>query len=198
MELSAREKSLKEFKQENLMLRYIVIALVISVFLALYKLVAQSEILIVQTPGMPANSVIQKTAFDKGAQSATLATVTNCLSAITPANAQYQKQCLGLYLSAEVYTKVMDEINAKVEKQKRERELGSTYFIFKKYEYDPKIDRHFVIGDLHTVNAAKDTTEEYVYEYQTHIENYRMWIDEIVTYPGNRPHNSEWLESAKK
>jgi conjugal transfer pilus assembly protein TraE len=55
-----------------------------------------------------------------------------------------------------------------------------------------------VIGELHTVNAAKDSSQLYVFEYTTHVQNYRLWIDEVLTYEGDKAHNSEYLKGQKK
>jgi conjugal transfer pilus assembly protein TraE len=48
------------------------------------------------------------------------------------------------------------------------------------------------------VNAAKDSAEPYVYEYAIHIENYRLWVDDIKVYPGEKIHNSEWIKANSK
>ena len=56
----------------------------------------------------------------------------------------------------------------------------------------------FVYGDVHTVNAARDSAEPYVFEYQVHVENYRLVVDEVVSYAGERTHDSEWLKNNKR
>jgi hypothetical protein len=136
--------------------------------------------------------------MDKGAQRATLSAVTSNIAQINPANAEYQKAFLQVFLAPAAYTKVSEEINAKVAKQISERELGSYYFVMQSYQYDPLLNRHFVLGDVHTVNAAKDSIQPYVFEYVAHVENYRLVIDDITTYIGERAHNSEWIEVNKK
>lgn len=198
MELSARNQSITELKSKNNLLIWVIVGLTSVSLLLILKLFFQSEIIVIQTPGMPNNSVIEKSYFDKGAQMATLLAVTNAVSNINPANAEYQKLFLRAFLSPKSYTRIAAEIDYKVEKAKAERELGSYYFIFRRYEYDQKLNRHFVMGELHTVNAARDTAQPYVYEYSAYIDNYRLWVDELLSYPGDVPHNSMWLEGHKK
>lgn len=198
MEIGVHKQSISELRANNKKLTFGIACLAFTLLLALLKIFFQSEIVIMQTPGMPNSSVIERTSMDKGAQRAIVSAVTSNLAQINPATAEYQKAFLQVFLSPSAYTKVSIEINAKVAKQVSERELGSHYFILKRYEYDQVLNRHFVIGDVHTVNAARDSAEAYVFEYPAHFENYRMWIDDVITYPGNRAHNSEWIESNKK
>lgn len=198
MEFSVRNQSITELKSKNKVLVWVAAGLTTTIVFLGLKLLFHSEIIVIQTPGMPNNSVIEKSHFDKGAQMATLIAVTNAISHINPANAEYQKVFLRTFLSPNAYTRIAKEIDLKIEKAKAERELGSYYFVFNRYEYDQQLDRHFVIGELHTVNAARDTHEPYVYEYAAHIENYRLWVDEIISYPGDRAHNTAWLEANKK
>jgi TraE protein len=198
MEYGKRNESLAELRAEGEKKTWAIVGCVVVMVCMAIKMLSQTEIIIVQTPGMPANSIIERTSFDKGAQVATLNAVTSNLAQITPANAEYQKQFLQAYLSPQVYTKISSEIDLKVEKAKLERELGSFYFVLKRYEYDPQLNKHFVVGEQHTVNAAKDTAQDYVYEYDAHVENYRLWIDDLKTYPGDKPHNTEWIEANKK
>lgn len=198
MEISVRNQSITELKSRNQMLTLVAVGLAATIFMMGLKLVFQSEIVIMQTPGMPNNTVIERSTFDKGAQMATLLAVTNAVSQINPANAEHQKIFLRAFLSPPAYTRIASEIDFKIEKAKSERELGSYYFVFQRYEYDHKLNRHFVIGEQHTVNAARDTAQPYVYEYTAHIENYRLWVDELTAYQSDKPHNSEWLEANKK
>jgi len=198
VELNARNESIAELRKNNQRLTWGVLALAIASLLLAYKLVLQSEIVHVQTPGMPANSIIARDSFDKGAQMATLNAITNNLASLNPANAEYQKKFLQLYFAPEAFTKLSNEIDMKVKKMVIERELGSSYFIVQRYEYDPALDRHFVLGQQHTVNAAKDTAEDYVFEYQIRIENYRLWVEDLKSYRGDRAHNSEWMKANKK
>lgn len=198
MELNTRNVAVAELKTQNQRLLIGLVATTIAVLGLTYKLIAQSEIVIVQTPGMPANSIIERESFDKGAQMATLNAITTNLGQINPSNAEYQKKFLQLYFSPNAYTRLSSEIDLRVEKMRVERELGSSYFVFKRYEYDGELNKHFVIGEQHTVNAAKDTAEDYVFEYSVHIENYRLWVDEVKTYKGDKARNSEWMKANKK
>ncbi|MEY4565659.1 MAG: hypothetical protein RLY14_629 [Planctomycetota bacterium] len=198
MELNTRNVAVAELKTQNQRLLIGLVATTIAVVGLTYKLIAQSEIVIVQTPGMPANSIIERESFDKGAQMATLNAITTNLGQINPSNAEYQKKFLQLYFSPNAYTRLSSEIDLRVEKMRVERELGSSYFVFKRYEYDGELNKHFVIGEQHTVNAAKDTAEDYVFEYSVHIENYRLWVDEVKTYKGDKARNSEWMKANKK
>ncbi len=198
MEMNQRNEAVSELRTRNKHLTYATLGAVLISFGLMFKLVSQSEIIIVQTPGMPANSIIERTSFDKNAQLATLNAITSNLASINPANAEYQKKFLELYFSPDSYTRLCHEIDLKVEKAKAERELGSSYFVLKRYIYDEQIDKHFIVGEQHTVNAAKDTAEPYVYEYAIHIENYRLWVDDIKAYPGEKIHNSEWIKANSK
>jgi hypothetical protein len=198
MEINARNLSIAELRSRNTILTYTVAVLALAVVFALLKIFLQTEIIISQVPGMPSNSVFERGTMDKGSQRAILVAVTSNLTQINPSTAEYQKVFLQTFLAPKAYTKIALEISAKVARQISERELGSYYFIFKSHEYDPKLNRHFVIGDVHTVNAAKDSAQPYTFEYSVHFENYRMVIDEINSYPGDRAHNSEWIESNQK
>lgn len=198
MELDIRNKSLRE-SAAQIRWQQVTIASLAALSLTLgYIIFNQSKIVVLETPGMPANSVIQKTSMDKGAQRAVLTAVTSNLVQINPGNIEYQKAFLQAYLAPATYTKVSMEMDTQIKRLLDQRELGSYYFVLKNTEYDPKIDTHFIIGDVHTVNAAKDTAEPYVFEYNMHVENYRPVIDSITTYPGTRPRNSAWKEGQKK
>jgi conjugal transfer pilus assembly protein TraE len=194
MDFNKRNESISELSAQNKKLGLTVLVLGGCLLLALVKMVMQSEILIVQTPGMPDNAYLERSYMDKASQEATLLTVTSSVVEINPDNAEYQKKLLGMYLSPASYTKIERDIDVRVAQLIAQRELGSYYFVLKKYEYDPLINKHFVIGDLHTVNAAKDSAQQYVFEYSAHIQNYRLWVDEVVTYEGDRAHNADYLK----
>lgn len=161
-------------------------------------LFSQSKIVILQTPGMPASSEIQKGSMDIGAQRAILVAVTSNLAQVNPSNVEYQKNFLQAFLSPAMYTKLSAEVDAKARMLVDQRELGSYYFVLRSHEYDPKLNKHFVLGEVHTVNAAKDTGEAWVFEYALHIDNYRPVIDDIASYRGDKAHNTAWLEGQKK
>lgn len=198
MDIDTRNQSVAELKKRNGFLTVSNTCVGIGLLLVCFKLVMQSEIVITQTPGMPASSVIERSNFDKGAQMATLYAVTTVVASINPGNAEYQKVFLQSYLSPQCYTKVIAEIDALVARLTSQRELGSYYFVTKGYRYDPVVNKHFVLGDVHTVNAAKDTAQPYVFEYLAHVENYRMWVDDLKSYPGDKPHDAEWQKANTK
>ncbi len=198
MDIPSRNQSIAELKKENRILRLIILAIAIATAFVAIKLAFQTEIVVLQTPGMPNNSVIEKSSMDKGAQMATLYAVTNNIAQVNPANYEYTKTFLQAYLSPASYTRISKEIDDQVAKLQSQSELGSYYFVLRDYDYDPTLDKHFVKGDVHVVNAAKDTATPYVFEYSTHIENYRLVVDDVKTYEGDKEHNSEWLKNAKK
>lgn len=198
MELNPRNQTVAEVRSSNVKLVWAVLILSVVLVALSIKLVTQTEIIINQTPGMPNHAVIEKGAMDKGAQKATLSAVTSAIAQVNPANYEYMKAFVQAFLSPTAYTKVTQEIDAKVQMLIRQHELGSYYFVMRGYLYDPALDHHFVYGDVHTVNAARDSAEPYVFEYHVHIENYRLVVDEVVSYAGDRPHDSQWLRDNKR
>ena len=198
MDLDSRNHSLTELKKENRILRFIILAVSISLVFVSVKHAFQTEIVVMQTPGMPNNSVIEKSSMDKAAQMATLYAVTNNIAQVNPTNAEYIKTFLQVYLAPAAYTRITKEVDNQVAKLQAQRELGSYYFVLRGYDYDAALDKHFVKGEVHVVNAAKDSATPYVFEYTAHVENYRLVVDDVKTYEGDREHNSEWLKNAKK
>lgn len=200
MEKIIHEKSLSE--QRSLINKLIMMLSILSIVLLLLtiKHATQSEIVILKTPGLPTDSVLEKTSMDKMAQMATLFAFTNNLAQINPSNAEYVKAFLQVYLSAEAYTRIADEINQKVAKLQSSRELGSYYFVLAKngYKYDSILDRHFVMGNVHVVNAATDTSTPWVFEYKVKVENYRLVIEDVLTYEGDKPHDAEYERTKKR
>ena len=171
---------------------------VVVILLLSLKLAFQTEIVIVRTPGMPNDAMLEKTVMDKGSQKATLSTLTSAIAQTNPANAEFNKEFIQAYLSPTAYTKVSQAIDVQVARLVAQHELGSYYFVQRGYEYDPSINKHFVYGDVHTVNAARDSAELYVFEYAAHVENYRLLVDDVVSYVGDKPHDGEWLKNYKK
>ena len=198
MDLPTREASVKELRDRNAKLIIAVLVLAAGITALSMKLLFQSEVVIEKTAGMPSGSVIQKSAWDKKAELATLLDVTSAIANINPSNAEYQKQLLGVFLAPQEYTRISTQIDQLSKKLSEQRELGSYYFIWKAYDYDQAVDRFFIRGDVHTVNAAKDTAEAWVFEYQTHVENYRLVVDKVSSYRGEHAHDSAWLKEQKK
>lgn len=194
MEFNIRSASLQEANSRNKLLIFSCVGLVGVVLILAIVLTAQSKIVVLQTPGMPNDTVIEKTTMDKGAQRAVLQAVTSNLAQINPSNFEYQKSFLQSFLAPDVYTKVSLKIDARVKDLIDQRELGSNYFVFKRYLYDEKLNKHFVQGDVHTVNAAKDTTEPYVFEYSMAVNNYRPIITDVAVYKGEELHDTKHFE----
>ena len=198
MDLPNQTRSVKELRDLNSKLIWAVLGLVGALLIVTLKLFFQSEVIIERTAGMPSGSVIQKSAWDKKAELATLLDVTNAIANINPANSEYQKLLVQVFLAPQEYTRIAAEIDDRVKKLADQRELGSYYFIWKAFDYDESLDRFFVRGDIHTVNAAKDTAEPWVFEYQTHVDNYRLVVDKVISYRGERAHDSAWLKEQNK
>jgi hypothetical protein len=198
MDLTSRERSVKELTDRNMQLTFALLGSMVCLLLLAGKLFFQSEIIIERTAGMPSGSVIQKAAWDKKAELATLLDVTNALSNINPATAEYQKQLLAVFLAPDEYTRLAKQIDEVSKRLENQRELGSYYFIWKAFDYDQALDRFFVRGDIHTVNAAKDTAEAWVFEYQTHVDNYRLVVDKMTSYRGEHAHDSAWHKEQNK
>lgn len=198
MELSSRNQSISELKRRNALLTASVTALGLAVLLLTLKMFFQSQTLLMQTPGMPANAVIERASFDKASQQATLAAVTSALVQINPANVEYQKKFVEMYLSPPAYTRLSADIDARVASLVAQRELGSYYWVGRGGRWDPVTGKHFLWGELHTVNAAKDSAQLYCFEYAFHIENYRLWIDDIRSYAGDKPHDGDWIKANTK
>jgi len=200
MEAGFRATTLSEANHHIRQLLWLSIGLVVITLILAVCLVVQSKIVILQAPGMLNDAQIEKNAMDKSSQRAVLIAVTSNLSQVNPGNYEYQKTFLQSYFAPEAYTRIAKDIDLHVKQLIDQRELGSYYFVFKKYEYDPKMNKHFVQGDVHTVNAAKDTPEPYVFEYDMRIENYRPVIIDLKLYKGDTFHNSAFYasqESAK-
>ena len=122
MDIANRNESVTELRANNKRLTVALAAVSVGLLLVAGKLFFQSEIVLLNTPGMPSQAVIQKQSFDKASQAATLTAVTTNLASITPANAEYQKRFLQMYFAPEAYTKINQEIDFLVEKMKVERE----------------------------------------------------------------------------
>lgn len=198
MDRTAREKSITELKKERLALFAALFVALLIILGLVIKLVTQSEILHIATPGLPNDTIIERTAMDKGAQRATLIAVTGCIVQVNPSNVKYNQECVKTFLSPQAYTKVSLDMEKTAKQLEIQHELGSYYMEFRRYKYDPVINKHFLVVDVHTVNAAKDTALPFVYEYEMHVENYRPVVDSVVRYEGINPRDSEWLNNNKK
>jgi len=198
MELSNRQKSVQELTSQIKVLQYAIGGFAVASVIMAGALFTQDKIVVLQVPGMPTDAVLEKSSMDKGAQRAILQAVTSNLVQTNPSNAEYQKKFLQDYLAPDVYTSISLQIDTLVKKLVDQRELGSYYFTLKRYFYDAKLNKHYVVGDVHTVNAAQDSTQAYVYEYDLKVDNYRPVVTSIVSYKGDVIHDSIWLENGKK
>lgn len=198
MEFLFREATVAELKGYLYKVIFACLTLAITVLVLAIGVVTKSSIIVQRTPGMPSDAVIEKTTMDMRSQHAMLSTVTGAISSVNPANAEYQKNVLLGFAAPGLYTRLAKEIDQKVAVLTAQRELGSYYFVEKSWKYDPLSGKHFVLGWVHTVNAAKDSAEPYTYEYIAHVENYRFIIDNVDSYQGHMPHDAEWIKSQNK
>lgn len=198
MDISTRTGTIADLQAANKFYRYSNLGLTGALLVAVIYIFTQDKIVLQQIPGMSTNAEYSRNAMDVGAQRAIVLAVTNNLVQVNPSNASYQKLFLQAFLAPAVYTKVSAEIDAKAKLLADQRELGSYYFVFRSHQYDPKLNKHFVLGEVHTVNAAKDSAEPWVFEYQVHVDNYRLVVDDIASYKGDKAHNSSWMEGQKQ
>jgi hypothetical protein len=198
MDLPNRNKSVAQLRKENGLLIYGILAVAVAVLLLAIKVFFMTEIVVREVPGMPNGAKIEKNGMDVGAERAYAYAVTTALASINPSNGESVKAFVQPFLSPDCFTKVSKAIDDKVATLKAEHELGSYYFVTRGFVSDDKLGRVFVLGDLHTVNAAKDTAEPYVFEYPVHFANYQMTFDDAASYPGDRVHNTQWIQAQKK
>ena len=200
MELQTRNKSVAELRENNRLLTIgIAFSMVIILLLAL-RVTFMSDIIVNQVPGMPDGGKIWKNGMDEGVEKAQAFALTSALAQLNPSNAESTKKVVQAFLSPEAYTVVSKAIDDKAQQLAQQHELGSYYFVpaARGFFQDDKLGRVFVTGDLHTVNAARDTSEPWVFEYPVHFSNYRMWFDGVTAYLGDKIHNSDWIEAQKK
>jgi len=171
--------------------------LFLSISLAIMHF-TENKIVIVQVPnggGSVVESKYQKYSIDRGSQKAIILAKINAISQINTVNFTFQKEFVQNFLAPEVFTNISNQIDINIRKMTDQRELGSFYFDFKEYQYDPNLDRHFIKGEIHTVNSVKNTSQPWVYEVSMKVENYRPLITSLTSYQGNDFHNSTWIES---
>jgi conjugal transfer pilus assembly protein TraE len=198
MELSNRQKSVQELSSQITLLHRVIAGFALATVILAGSLFTQQKIVVLQVPGMPTDAVLEKSSLDKGSQRAVLMAVTSNLVQSNPSNYEYQKRFLQDFLAGDVYTSISLQIDSQIKKLVDQHELGSYYFTLKRYFYDAQLNKHFVVGDVHTVNAAKDTSVTYVYEYEMKIDNYRPVITSILSYKGDAIHDHVYYDSLKK
>lgn len=177
-----------------------VILLIIIASLIAY-LMLQRKIIIVQIPnggGTVVESTLESNSIDRGSQKAVVLAVVSALSQINPANFEYEKSFIQSFLAPEAFTALSNQIDVQVRRMTEQRELGSFYFDFKEYQYDPILNKHFVKGDIHTVNIVRNSAQSWVFELSLRVENYRPMVTNLIAYAGNEFHNSNWLSNSKK
>jgi len=198
MDLPNRERSVAELRRDNRRLTLSNACTAVVALLLAFKVVFQTVIIQTQVPGMPDGARIERNGMDVGAMQAYAFAVTNALASVNPSNGESTKRFIQPFLSPAAYTKVSLAIDQKIELLKAQHELGSYYFVLKRFEADEKLGRVFVQGEVHTVNAARDTAEPWVFEYPVRFSNYRMTMDDVIAYSGDKAHNSEWIKAQLK
>ncbi|MDN4571865.1 type VI secretion protein [Pandoraea cepalis] len=198
MDIGTRNKSVAELSRDNRRLTAAVALIAVAMLVLSLKTFFTNEIIVNQVPGMPNGAKIEKNGMDVGAKQAIVIAVTTMLASVNPSNAESIKHFIQPFTSPEAYTKVSKAIDDKVATLRAQRELGSYYFVTRGFDLDEKLGLLFVKGDLHTVNAAKDTSEPWVFEYPVSFSNYQMVINDVVSYPGDRVRNSKWIEAQTK
>jgi|APCry1669193181_1035450.scaffolds.fasta_scaffold00485_21 conjugal transfer pilus assembly protein TraE len=201
MELKQHTKTINEMMTWVKYLRISNIFLLAIISLLILYLVFQNKIVVVQIPG-GGGSLIESTygkqTLDSGSQKAIILATVNAISQINSINYSYEKIFIQSFLAPEVFTNISNQIDFQVKRMTEQHELGSFYFEFKEYMFDPILNKHFVKGDIHTVNVVKNTSQSWVYEITMRVENYRPLITVLETYSGNEFHDSLWLENQKK
>lgn len=198
MDYPNRSKSVAELTRDNNRLKLTVVCMAVAMMVLSFKVLFTTEILVNQVPGMPDGAKIEKNGMDVGAKRAIVFAVTTVLAGLNPSNSESVKHFVQPWLAPSAYTKVSQAIDAKVAQLSSQRELGSYYFVTRAFDMDEKLGRLFVKGDLHTVNAAKDTAEPWIFEYSVSFSNYQMVINDVTSYAGDRVHNSEWIKAQTK
>ncbi|MAF04679.1 MULTISPECIES: TraE/TraK family type IV conjugative transfer system protein [Herbaspirillum] len=199
MEQKIRHKTIDNLESNLRLALLAIFGLVVVVVVLSLVLATQKKIVQTQVPGMPDGASISEDTADREAQFAVIQAVTTAIASINPSNAAYQKRFIKAFLSSDSYTKISSEIDLRVKKMEAEHELGSFYWVTTKgVSFDPSLNRFFIIGDVHTVNAAKDTGEPYVFEYSMKYENYRPVVYDVSSYRGTKARDSDWLKSNKE
>jgi hypothetical protein len=200
MELTQRDKTVSELKRRNALLTWAATALAVGMLLLAAKVAFMSEIILNQIPGMPTGSKIWKNGMDMGAIQAEAFAVASALASVNPSNPESVKAFVQPFLSPDAYTVVSKAIDDKAGQLGLQHELGSYYLVLGPhgFQYDDKLGRIFISGDIHTVNAAKDTAEPWVFEFEVRFADYRMFIDGVTAYQGDHIHNSDWIKAQEK
>lgn len=151
-------------------------------------------IVIMRTPGLPNEAVLERSTMDMKAQKLVLSAISSAIGSINPHNAEYVKALAQSYFAPESYTRLTGEINALVQKMVVEREAGSHYFVQLSSNFNPQENTHYIYGEYHTVNLAKDTAQNYVFAYQLRVEQFRPVITDYKFYPSDNPPTMKYQE----
>ena len=157
----------------------------------------QNKIVLMQIPsstGASGEIMYEKNGINRSSQRAIILATVSAISQINPSNYEFEKVFVQNFLAPEVYSSLSVQIDQQAKKMRDQHELGSYYFDFKEYLYDPLLDKHFVKGEIHTVNAIKNSTQMWIYELTLRVDNYKPIITSLNAYPGSDFHNSSWLE----
>ncbi len=191
-------KAVAEYRKDIKQLKLVNIALTVIALIAVVAWFTRTVIIQYEIPGLPAGSTIGKNNASLGAKYAVCMAVTANLASVNPSNVEDIKAFIQPFLSPDVFTKISLQIDDQAARLRAQRELGSYNFTFKEARYDPKLDKLFIRGDIHTINAAKDTAQPWVFEYRVHIADYLIKIDDIKNYEGEIMHDTAYYESLKK
>ncbi|MBR7780212.1 hypothetical protein [Undibacterium rugosum] len=139
-----------------------------------------------------------KPLVDRSAQMVTVVALTSAIVQVNPFNFEYQKGFIRIFLTSELYEKVSKEMQVRIEYIKKAGRFDGDYFVFRSYQYDEKLNKHFVMGDIRSLSSATVMINKaYVYEYRIHTDGGNAIADEISIYPGTISHDSDWLAKQK-
>jgi hypothetical protein len=185
MEFKHSLNSIAELKEWQSFLKKLVLGLLVLVLTETVFIFNQSKIIVIKTPGIAGEAWSQNSALDRISQKSIILSTVSAMTQI--------KRFIQTFLSPSLYTEISLQMDIRVKKMQEQRELGSMYFEFKEYEFDPELNKHFVKGEVHTVNVAKNTAQMWVYELQMEVENYLPLITSLQAYPGDEFHDALWM-----
>ena len=190
--------SIGQLQKRNHHLTIATLALSFLVTCLMVVITLRSDVIIIETPGQPSSEVIEKSSFDQRRQEALFFDITKTFVGINPSNYLYQEKKLEPYFFKKDFKNIERSITTRVDQLVAAKELGSYYFIPAKYVFDPITKKHFVTGDLHTVNVAKDTSQPWVVEYMAEFDSYHLWIKDMAMYEGKNIHDAEYEKANGK
>lgn len=198
MELNEWQKSIAELRKNNRRLTLACACLAALVVVQTVVILGQGRIIQYVIPGISSGMEVGRSAMSMDGQRAVLIAVTDHLASVNPSNVEQQKRFVQAFLSPEAYTRISRQMDEQAQTLSTQHELGSYYFVFKEHRWDAELKKHFIVGDVHTVNSAHDSGEPWVFEYEMHVENYKPVVDSVVVYKGDKPHDSVYLKGQMK